>query len=208
LNSLRLGQAFRDANDLSRVHFLQMNLFRPVFQPGSFDLVISNGVLHHTSHPRRAFESIATLVRPGGYVLVGLYHRYGRLVTDFRRLALRFSGDRLAFLDPNLRRQGTSQGKRRAWLMDQYKHPHESKHTMGEVLGWFADAGFDFVKSIPPSRPFQSFSESDRFFEAEPPGTAVERAVVELGMILTGSREGGFFVMLARRSPDGPPAKQ
>ena len=89
LNSLRLGQRFKQQHGLSRAHFVQMNLFRPVFAPGSFDLVISNGVLHHTAEPFRAFRSISTLVKPGGYILVGLYHRWGRLITDFRRRVLR-----------------------------------------------------------------------------------------------------------------------
>src|SRR4029453_190282 len=63
LNSLRLGQAFARRHALDRVHFVQMNLFRPAFAPASFDLVISNGVLHHTSDPFLAFRSIAKLVR-------------------------------------------------------------------------------------------------------------------------------------------------
>ena len=58
-------------------------------EPESFDLVISNGVLHHTAEPFRAFQTISGLVKPGGYILVGLYHRWGRLVTDFRRRVFR-----------------------------------------------------------------------------------------------------------------------
>ena len=90
-NSLKLGHGFKRANQLERVHFLQMNLFRPPLKHGAFDLVISNGVLHHTADPFLAFREISRLVRPGGYILVGLYHRYGRLVTDLRRAIFRFS---------------------------------------------------------------------------------------------------------------------
>ncbi len=200
LNSLRLGQAFKQKNNLSRVHFLQMNLFRPAFKPEGFDLVISNGVLHHTSQPFVAFESIAKLVRPGGFVLVGLYHRYGRLVTDARRLVFRYTRDRFTSLDPNLREGGMEGAKRRAWFMDQYKNPHESKHTIGEVLGWLRRTGFDFVTSIPRSRPLQSVGERHPLFEREAPGSFLERALVELGMIRHGSREGGFFLVIGQKS--------
>ena len=199
LNSLRLGENFRSDNELNRAHFIQMNLFRPVFKSESFDLVISNGVLHHTADPFRAFESISKLVRPGGYILVGLYHRYGRLITDFRRLVFRAFRDRLTGLDPNLRSDGFGAAKRRAWFMDQYKNPHESKHTIGEVLAWLDRTGFSFVKSIPRSKPFQPFSDRDRLFEPEEPGNALERLVVELGMFFQGSREGGFFIVIGRR---------
>jgi SAM-dependent methyltransferase len=178
-----------------------MNLFRPVFAPDTFDLVVSNGVLHHTSDPFLAFQSISRLVKPNGYILVGLYHRYGRLITDVRRRLFRWSRDHLTFLDPNLRREGFGAAKRRAWFMDQYKHPHESKHTLGEVLGWLERTGFRFVTSVPRSRPFQPSDGGESLFRPEPPGNALERLVVELGMIARGSREGGFFVVTARKGP-------
>jgi SAM-dependent methyltransferase len=199
LNSLRLGREFARRHDLGRVHFLQMNLFRPAVRPASFDLVISNGVLHHTSDPLLAFRSIAQLVRPGGYLLVGLYHRWGRLITDARRKLFRLSGERLRWLDPNLRAAHKSDAKKRAWFADQYRHPHESKHTIGETLRWLDEIGFRFVKSIPRARPFQPIAPTDQLFEAEPPGSPAERALVELGMALRGSREGGFFVVIGRR---------
>jgi SAM-dependent methyltransferase len=199
LNSLRLGNNFREQNNLKNVRYLQMNLFRPCFKPGIFDLVISNGVLHHTSDPFGAFESISRLVKPGGYVLIGLYHSYGRLITDFRRMAFNLTGDRLTGLDPNLRDGGFGKAKKRAWFMDQYKNPHESKHTIGETLGWLKKIDFDFVSSVPRSRPFQPFSDDDRLFKREQPGNWLARLMVETGMIFRGSREGGFFVVTAQR---------
>ena len=83
--------------------------------------------------------------------------------------------------------------------MDQYKHPHESKHTMGEVLGWFADAGFDFVKSIPRTIPFRPFQRGEKLFQPEAPGNTIERMAVELGMSVSSSREGGFFIVIGRK---------
>lgn len=198
LNSLRLGQAFKEQNELGQVHFLQMNLFRPAFQPGSFDLVISNGVLHHTSDPRRAFESIARLVRPGGYVLVGLYHRYGRLVTDLRRLLFRLSGDRFTALDPNLRDASHSAARHRAWFMDQYRHPHETKHSMDEVLQWFDRYGVDFVNGI-PHLDGSDFSTDERLFAPHSPGSTASRYLTQLGMLLTGGQDGGLFIMIGRK---------
>ncbi|UCE86717.1 MAG: methyltransferase domain-containing protein [Deltaproteobacteria bacterium] len=199
VNSLRLGQQFAREHQLSRVQFVQMNLFRPVFKPGSFHLVISNGVLHHTSDPFEAFRSISTLVKPGGFILIGLYHRYGRLITDARRLLFRLTRDRFTWLDPNLADADRSDAKRRAWFADQYKHPHESKHTIGETLGWLKEIGFSFVSSIPRSKPFRPVAESDDLFSPEEPGNALERLLVELPMVFRGSREGGFFIVIARR---------
>ena len=202
LNSLRLGDEFKRRNGLARAHFVQMNLFQPAFAPGTFDLVVSNGVLHHTSDPRLAFESISRLVKPGGYLLVGLYHRYGRLITDIRRGLFGVFGERLAFLDPNLRASGMAGPKRRAWYMDQYRNPHESKHTIGEVMTWLDEIGFSFVTSLPLTRPFVAIRDDEPLFEPAPAGNAIERTIAELSMVTSGSREGGFFVVIGRRGSE------
>ena len=52
-----------------------MNLFKPCFQENTFDVVISNGCLHHTSNPKKAFSSISKLAKSGGYIVIGLYHK-------------------------------------------------------------------------------------------------------------------------------------
>ena len=199
LNSLGLGSQFAARNHLHNVHFVQQNLFRPVFPEGYFDLVISNGVLHNTIDPHRGFQSIARLVRPGGHLLVGLYHRYGRLITNLRRTLFKLTGDRLTFLDPNLRSTTMSEAKKRAWFMDQYRHPCESQHVIGETMRWIREIGYEFVRSIPSTRLSHRFSPSERLFQPDPPGSTLERAIIELGMISKGSKEGGFFIVIARR---------
>ncbi|HLI64213.1 MAG TPA: class I SAM-dependent methyltransferase [Terriglobales bacterium] len=197
LSSLKLGEAFRRAHQINNLTFCQMNLFRPAFKAGGFDLVISNGVLHHTSDPRAAFASIARLVRPRGFIAIGLYNVLGRLPTDARRLLLRMLGDRFAILDPRLRSPELNAARRRAWFLDQYKNPHESKHSFGEVLGWFDTAGFEFMSSIPASDG-AAVDSAYRLFEAHPRGSALDRLAVQLRMLLEGGKDGGLFVMIGR----------
>jgi len=201
LSSLRLGQEFKLKNHLHQAHFLQMNLFRPIFRQGTFDLVICNGVLHHTADPFLAFKTISTLAKPNGYILVGLYHRYGRLITDARRWIFRLTGDRLQFLDPNLRKAQSSTAKKRAWFKDQYKHPHESKHTIGEAIGWLEQCGFEFVNSIPGTIAFRPFSPDEKLFASHQVGGGLDRFLTETGMALTGSRQGGFFIVIGKKKP-------
>jgi 2-polyprenyl-3-methyl-5-hydroxy-6-metoxy-1,4-benzoquinol methylase len=199
MNSLRLGQRFRDRNALKRAQFLQMNLFTPCFQPGSFDLVISNGVLHHTSDPFLGFKTIGKLVKPNGYIIVGLYHMYGRLTTDLRRILFRITGDRLRFVDPRMTEQ-ISEARKTAWFMDQYKNPHESKHTIGEVISWFNQTGFTFVKSLPSTVLFEPFKDAARLFVQSRPGNWFGRSLAELSLAFTASRDGGLFVVIGRKS--------
>jgi SAM-dependent methyltransferase len=199
LNSLKLGQEFRKKNGLERVGFYQMNLFRPVFREESFPLVICNGVLHHTSDPFWGFQSISKLVKKGGYIIIGLYNKYGRITTDTRRIIFRIFNDRFKFLDPRLRKKGIGDLKKLTWFKDQYKNPHESKHTVGEVLRWFGQTGFDFVSSIPKLKVFEMFSENERLFKPNPRGNWLDHSLVQTHLLFAGSKEGGFFQMIGRR---------
>ncbi len=92
--SLRMGNDFARRNDIQNVCFLRMNLFKPAFLPASMDVLISNGVLHNTYDTRKAFLTVAPLVKPGGYILIGLYNHIGRLRTDLRRFWIKLLGAR------------------------------------------------------------------------------------------------------------------
>lgn len=199
LASLRLARDFASKNRIEAIRFLQMNLFHPCVRPGSMDVVISNGVLHHTADPRAAFHSIATLVRPGGHVIVGLYNRIGRLRTDLRRVLYRLFGERALRLDPRLRREDLSPAKRRAWTRDQYLHPRESKHGMSETLRWLEEESFAFVSSRP--KIVGSLSEDEEVFMPVSPGTPLRRLATEVAMLFShyGSA-GGLYLVIGRRS--------
>ncbi len=200
INSLKMADDFRQANGLDKAHFYQMNLFRPAFKPNTFDLVISNGVLHHTSDPRLAFKSIATLVKPKGYILIGLYHQYGRLVTDLRRMIFNMTSDKFKSLDQRNSSESIGKAKRNAWFMDQYKNPHESKHTVSEVLGWLEQNDFSFIHSLPKTVPFTSIEPAEKLFKPDKLGNALQRWMVDIGMAFSGYQEGGFFVVIAQKN--------
>ncbi len=198
LASLELGKDFARRNEIHGLTFLHMNLFAPCIEKASMDIVISNGVLHHTADPKKAFMAIAELVKPGGFAVIGLYDRIGRLRTDLRRLLVRALGQWVLFLDPHLRKSLSAE-KRRAWIQDQYFHPQESKHSMSEALGWFEEAGFSFVSSIP--KILGAFAADERLFEPQSPGTKLDRCNAEIEMLFTRpGGEGGLFIMIGQRT--------
>ncbi|GAB4238616.1 MAG: hypothetical protein Kow00109_13090 [Acidobacteriota bacterium] len=199
--SLRLAEEFRSRHGLDNVFFLQMNLFRPVFPPATFDVVICNGVLHHTPDPRAGFRILSRLVRPGGYLVVGLYHRWARLGTDLRRVLFRMTGDRLVFLDPRVRREHLGERRRQAWFADQYRNPHESKHTIQETCTWIAEEGLELARTLPSRAFFRTLDEGEDLFAPEPEVGPLETKVRELALALRGDGEGGFFTVIARRPP-------
>jgi SAM-dependent methyltransferase len=200
LNSLRLANGFRRRFRIANAAFLQMNLFKPPFRNESFDVVISNGVLHHTGDARGGFAGLLRKLKPGGHIIVGLYNSYARLPTLWRRRVFERFGPALYFLDRRLGSGRMNEGRWQAWFRDQYAHPHETRHSIDEVLGWFEDHRVDFMSSI-PAADGSPFTPSTRLFEPRPRGTSSIRLAVQLEMLLTGGRDGGLFIMIGRKRP-------
>jgi SAM-dependent methyltransferase len=65
--------AFERSHRMPNVHIIQGNIFQLPLQKRAFDLVWSNGVIHHTPDARRAHESLAQMVTPGGLLYVWVY---------------------------------------------------------------------------------------------------------------------------------------
>jgi SAM-dependent methyltransferase len=199
LNSLRLANGFRERYRIANAAFLQMNLFRPPFRDNSIDVLICNGVLHHTGDARKGFETLLSKVKPGGHILIGLYNSYGRLPTLWRRRAFERFGPALYFLDRRLTSARMNEGRWQAWFRDQYRHPHETRHLIDEALGWFDTAGVDFLSSI-PAADGSPFTNHTRLFAPHPRATRTSRWATQLQMLLTGGRDGGLFIMIGRKS--------
>ena len=54
-----------------------------------FDYVLCLGVFHHTGDPYRGFVNLLRLLKPGGYIAVGLYNTFGRIPLKTRKFLLR-----------------------------------------------------------------------------------------------------------------------
>ncbi len=102
--SINLGREFSKKNKIDNVKFVNADIFDDVFKNQTFNFIWTNGVLHHTKNPSLAFDIISKYLKKNGYILVGLYNRFGRLRTVFRRLLYKIFGDFIVkLLDPTLR---------------------------------------------------------------------------------------------------------
>jgi SAM-dependent methyltransferase len=196
--SLLLGAQAACRFGLDRVRFVETDLRYAGLKEGAFDVVYSSGVLHHTPDPRASFARLATLARPGGMIVLGVYNAFARVPSRLRRVAARLSGFRIVPFDPVLRERGGEPARREAWIRDQYQHPEEHRHTLAEVQGWFAENGVEYVRSYPSA--VLGDEPADLFAPAQDNWT-LEGWLAQLGWMWTLGREGGLFFTIGRRAP-------
>jgi len=194
--ALRLGAAAAIRFGIDRVQFVETDLQRPGLRSGAFDVVYSSGVLHHTPDPRASFGRLARLARSGGMIVVGVYNAFARIPSRVRRLAARASRFRLIPFDPVLRAREAEPARRAAWVRDQYQHPEEHCHTLGEVQRWFREHDVEFLRAY-PSPVFGD--EPEHLFTPAADDWAIERGLAQIGWCWTLGREGGLFFSVGRR---------
>ena len=152
--------------DDPRIAVVQGSVLQPPFQPGSFDLVFSDGVIHHTPDAAGAYQALARLVRPGGAFYVWVYPQEGRLREAVfgagRAITTRLPGPLLRLLCFMLAPltifvrsySGTRLGQA-TWaecaqvIHDWIAPPLQSHHTHEEVVGWAEQAGLTDPERLP-----------------------------------------------------------
>ena len=172
-----------------------------------FDYLICTGVLHHTGNAYQAFKNILQLVKPGGYVAIGLYHKVGRIPLQIRRkmvknLYANREDKRKEYLRMYIGDIDDPELERGVWN-DQFVHPHETTHTVGEVLKWFKRNDVKYYQSVPTLK----FSEDA---ELEIVGLwnklnygypyFLVRNLVELTWLWKIQKQGGHWVMFGRKN--------
>lgn len=153
-----------------RATFQNGDIFAPPFPPQSFDSVMSIGVIHHTGDTRRAFASLAKLVRPGGRLFIQVYRTRGAAMDRRMNILLQLTSKlphkllySLCWTGVLIRRTPVlkwlvhlanrcamvvSHAKKRSFernvadTFDWHCCPHRTYHTDQEVLRWFAEEGF------------------------------------------------------------------
>ncbi len=194
--SLMEAKSFIDKNDIKNVQLYKMNIFKLCFQKSFFDVIISNGVLHHTHNPKLAFSKLANCLKPNGMIVIGLYHKYGRIVQNIRQKLIKIFGERIRFIDRRFS-ENLSERKKYAWFQDQYSNPHETKHSYHEVIEWFSENDIEFVSSIP-----FNFDVNEEIFKQKPILSKSEILFREYAMMfnLRQIYEGGFFIMIGKKN--------
>ncbi len=198
IESLVLAKNFSEKNNISNIKLVNADIFDDVLNDNYFDFIWCNGVLHHTKDPYGAFKILIKSLKINGYVLIGLYNKYGRVRTIIRRYIYKIFGRKiLSIIDPTLRNLKLDHDEQTAWIRDQYTHPIESLHTIDEVLKWFKKNNIEFISSIPSS----DFDyDYENIFDKKNNGSLFSRILNQILMIFNrlGS-DGGLFVVIGKK---------
>ena len=176
------------------------DIFDDIFNEEVFDFIWSNGVLHHTKDPYLAFKILTKNLKQNGYILIGLYNKFGRLRTIFRRFLYKIFGKKIVMLlDPTLRNLKNDE-QIISWIRDQYMHPVESLHTIDEVIKWFDYNNIEFISSIPSCD--LTVLDEDKIFHKQTKGNFFYRLLSQI-IMLFGSlgSDGGLFILIGKKRP-------
>lgn len=209
INSLRLACDFSNKNNIKNINFVHADIFDDIFKPASFDAIWCSGVLHHTKNPKLAFDILSKYLKKDGVIVLGLYNKYGRIITNVRQFLYKLFGKNIIMkIDPVLRKLDAKSFKIRehdkidSWINDQYKHPIESKHTIDEVMHWFKNNNIDFINSIPSCKMIDA-EQNLNLFDKIKSDSFLERFYQQIMMNFNSlGQEGGLFICIGKKIND------
>ena len=92
--SLDVARALAAELQFTKATFAEGDLFTLPYPDESFDVVISQGVLHHTSDPLRGFRELVRICKPNGFVAIYLYNKWNHWRHNLQKQRVnRLAGD-------------------------------------------------------------------------------------------------------------------
>lgn len=140
-------------------------------------------------------NTLVRKVKPGGIVMVGLYNHLGRIPTWIRSKLVGVFGQKIDYV---VRSRIHDARKADIWIKDQYYNPHDTWHSIDEVLGWFDENGVEYLNTSPAILGTDGEDAADMFRKTTP-GSRGQRLLTELSRITTIGREGALFDLVGRR---------
>ena len=174
-----LAYAMRRCSELGlqNIRFAQADILQLGKLEERFDLIECSGVLHHMKDPMAGWRVLLSLLRPGGYMKVGLYSELGRKdivaarervrgmeVREARQRILDLPADHPARKVATLRDFYSASGAR-----DLILHVQEHRFTMKQLAQAIAELGVEFLGfELTGKRLTMSFDEWEAYERTHP----------------------------------------
>jgi ubiquinone/menaquinone biosynthesis C-methylase UbiE len=211
-HAISKAEELRNKLAITTVYFKRLNLFELDLPDRSFAYTFCNGVLHHTPDPYRGFTELVRITQCCGYIIIGLYNTYGRMIFNLRKLIFK----RRLKIDEKLKQNlikkivGTGESdekKLKSWFYDQCMNPHETTHTIGEVMKWFRKNNVSYVSSIPDIKVLgKKFDQHHIRLNSNPFHSKTSKwpngfanLLKQFIWMFTQKDTGGYFVMIGKK---------
>lgn len=176
------------------VKFNQADLF--VYEPEEpYELVVSLGVLHHTNNCHEAILRCANFTKSGGHFLLGLYHTFGRrpFLEHFDDMKRAGASEKEMLKEyGRLHHWLGDETHLYSWFRDQVLHPHETQHTLKEVVELVQGHGLELVSTS--INRYSTIDNLDALYAAEVAYEAISKEKLAAGQYFP-----GFFVALFKK---------
>lgn len=193
INSLKLANNFKKKNNINGINFVETDIFNHCFKEKIFDIIITNGVLHHTKDPYLAFQNLIKLLKEDGIIILGLYNKISRLKNSAIKYLAKIFGDKVISVFDKVYKNKNGLAAE-AWKMDQYFHPLEKRYSFSDVHSWFDKNNIKFINSIP------SYNNQIKIFqEVENIGDKIDQFNLQVKDLVEND-EGGLFIFIGRKT--------
>lgn len=198
-NPVAINYANQVKNKLKlKTSFIIEDLFKVNFK-FKFNIICSIGVLHHTNNCLEGIKKIVSLFPE--YFVIGLYHKYGRkpFLDHFENLKLKYQNLKRDELENILYKEYKKLDTRfveethlLSWFKDQVLHPHETQHTLSEILPIIKEK-YEIISTSLSK--FQKIENLSKILETE-----AQMYDVGLKKLKQNKYFPGFFIFVAKKN--------
>ncbi len=168
--SYAVEAAYQNFKHLENVVIAQGDIGKLPFAEGTFDFIVSIGVLHHTPNTKEYFKKLVPLLKPGGSIAIWVYPNDGDYVTRTQWIPFTYRiPDRMFYewcrwfvpLANKYRSSNIVQWISKVFpfsyqglgtendildTFDGYSPRYHGIHSVEEVMGWFRESGLENVR--------------------------------------------------------------